>query len=209
MFPHRGGYGKFRGRGMGRRPFGFEPHIVNIGHHPNAGRHNEQGPLSISHARQLFEQHMAHNEAGRVHAHFRVHPNAPIVSSASAETDSATLRSSASYDMKHDSDILHESDSRTAVSITPPPSSVRSTSTSTSAAVAPITQHAQAGAYYPPHAWASPYGSQMHYPMQYGAYGGMMPGVPMHVTSAAQGADPNSANTNTPMQWGPMYRVRI
>lgn len=210
MFPHRSGFGRFRGRGMGRRPYGFEPHIINVGHPPNAGRHNEQGPISISRAGQAFEHHMPHADGDRVHANFRVHPHAlpQLVSSTSAETDSATLRSSNSYDMKHDVDILHESDSRTAVSITPPPS-VRSTSTSTSAAVVPITPSAHAGAYYPPHAWAAPYGSHMHYPMQYGAYGGMVPGVPMHVAPAAQGTDPSSANGSTQMQWGQMYRVCI
>lgn len=126
--------------------------------------------------------------------------------SSSGGTDSATLFSSGSFDTKADVDVSRDSDTHTAVSLTPPPSMLNAASAQ--ALVSSAQQHAVPPTYYPTQAWAAPYGAPMQFPMPFGAYGGAVyPTVPMQY-AASSGADSSSTATNAQVQWGPVYRVR-
>ena len=197
MFPPRGGY-KFRGRGMMRPRMNFDPHIVEHNQFQNINRH-ERGSISVIRGHS-FEQVADRTEARQAVVPFRINTHLPP--SISTDTDS-TLRSSGSYVSKPDMDSSQESDIKTSMSLTPPPSTM-GTSVSTTAVVDPVTPQGIPPAYYPPpQAW--PYGAQMHYPLPLGSYGGIVQPLPLPFAAAPQGIDPSGAS----IQWNHMYRATV
>ncbi|EJD03642.1 uncharacterized protein FOMMEDRAFT_166994 [Fomitiporia mediterranea MF3/22] len=209
MFPLRGGF-KFRGRGLGRRAVPQSSRFSASGHQMDAGRSGGQHVFPLHRAVQPFGHHfMPVVDAPQ----FQINPHGPhqLPPSRSTETDSATLRSSGSFDAKLDMEALAETDSRTAISITPPSSSLGSSAHAASVA-APVTSQgmpAPQTGYYQQRPWPSSYGTHMYYPMPYGAYGGTMPSFPMPFAPAGHGVDQSCMTGATPVHWSPMYGAAV
>ncbi|KAL5519269.1 hypothetical protein ACEPAH_952 [Sanghuangporus vaninii] len=214
MNPPRGF--KFRGRGFGRRPFGFGSHFDGMHRHANTMRPTEPNYLAAINQNKPFGHHLVYASGPQERVPFQANLHGPqsshqLAPSTSMETDSTTLRSLNSFDSKIDTEAFQETDSKTAVSNTPPPG-MSSLSASTSGPFAPVTPQGLPAApvnYYSPHAWPSPCGVQMHYPMPYGAYGGMIPTMPLPFASANQTTDPSTVSGTSSAQWNPMYRTSI
>ena len=116
-----------------------------------------------------------------------------------------------SFDMRSDRSMQRESDTRTSVSLTPPPSQ-HSASHSSSAGpqVGPLTPHSapqyQNIGYCSPHGWPTGYGPPFAYPAPYGAYGGVLPQGAMPVIAAPQGGETASPSTAMP-PWASMVSL--
>ena len=183
--------------------------------HPNAVRPNETGCPSTFNQNKSFGHQLVYASGPPERSPMQTNPHGahgsyPLVPSTSVETDSSTLRSLHSFDSRVDPEAFQETDSKTAVSDTPPPAP-SSLTASASGTIAPVVAGGLPTApvsYYPPHAWTAPFGVQMHYPMPYGAYGGMVPHMPVPYAPTGQSSDANSVNSSAQIQWNSMYRVR-
>lgn len=100
-----------------------------------------------------------------------------------------------------DSTHSAESDTRTAVSITPPPTAPNiSMPTPAIVPVTPQSAGPSPVAYYHPQPWPSPYGPAM-FPVPVGTYGPIMPQVPMQY---APFSNASGAAMNQSFHWGPV-----
>lgn len=196
MFPPRSGY-RMRGRGFYRRP-NFEPRMFADFHRPHVSMRIDNTRLE-SGGDKIFNFASTHLNPSNMTLGSNSHAQHSHTSS-TVDTDSLR-HSGASIDVRSDRSQHRESDTRTSVSLTPPPSHHSAPHSSTAAPQGgpltphPASQHHQVG-YYSPHGWTSGYGPQFPYPVAYGAYGG--PVSPAAVPVLAAPAPQGSENAHSP-----------
>ena len=206
----RGGF-KGRGRGFGRiRHIGYDSHFAHANRstdfNVDYGMPNRYVARNAVHQSPEVFERTAENEITSISYSGGTTSYQQMPASISSMTDSATLFSSTSFEGNPEGDLSQESDSRTAVSLTPPPGTTTVTA-NVNSMPAPHSAPSQAMGHYPAHAWGTPYAPQMHFPVPLGAYPGMVPPVPMPVASASANMD--NAGINPAMQWAHMYRVSV
>ncbi|KLO20673.1 hypothetical protein SCHPADRAFT_16570 [Schizopora paradoxa] len=199
---------KYRPRGIQRPRFGINGHTdfgprdlplsspFNSNMYGRGPAFDRSFPAAISNDRSFISQvnDRAHPPLQRVPP-FVVIPRQMSQRQGSIADSESFLSSQSIADSAHST----ESDTRTAVSITPPPS--MSNLSLPAPAVVPVTPQSAGHspiAYYHPQPWPSPYGPTI-FPVPVGAYGPVMPQIPLQYASLP---NPAGAAVSQPFHWG-------